>query len=90
MPDITVTVTDTQKKCLEYAANGVQTWCDNAIHSRAMAAQQEIIALLVEHCNANTITIATGVDAQITQAYDLKVVKTGAERQAEIDAASPA
>ena len=89
MPDITVTVTDTQNRCLEYAANGVQTWCDNAIHSRAQAAQQEIIALLVEHCNANTIAIATGVDAQITQAYDLKVVKTGAERNAELEKNSP-
>ena len=90
MPDITVTVTDTQNRCLEYAANGVQTWCDNAIHSRALSAQQEIIALLIEHCNANEIAIKTGVDAQVDQAFDLKVVKTGAERQAEIDAASPA
>lgn len=89
MPDITVTVTDTHNRCLEYAANGVQTWCDNAIHSRAQAAQQEIIALLIEHCNANGIAIKTGVDAQVDQAFDLKVVKTAAEREAEINAASP-
>lgn len=89
MPDITVTVTDTQKRCLEYAANGVQTWCDNAIHSRALSAQQEIITLLVEHCNANSIAIKTGIDAQVDQAFDLKVVKTAAERQAESEASSP-
>ena len=89
MPNITVSLTDTQHKCLEYAANGVQEWCDNAIHNRAFVAQEEIIAALVAHCNASGITIATGVDAQITQAYDLKVVKTAAEVQAEAEKNSP-
>lgn len=76
MADITVSLTDTQVKCLEYASYSVQDWCDNAIHNRARIAQEEIIAKLVAHCNANSITIATGVDAQITQAYTLKVVDT--------------
>jgi hypothetical protein len=76
MANITVTVTDTQTKCLEYAAYSVQDWCDNAIHERARIAQDEIIAKLVAHCNANGVAIATGVDAQITQAYSLNVVAT--------------
>ena len=76
MAEIKVTVSDTQVKCLEYAASSVQDWCDNAIHNRARIAQEEIIAKLVEHCNANDVAIATGVDAQITQAYTLKVVDT--------------
>ena len=59
------------------------------IRDSALSAQQEIIALLVEHCNANEIAIKTGVDAQVDQAFDLKVVKTAAERQAETNAASP-
>ena len=77
MAEIKVTVTDTQVKCLEYAAYSVQDWCDNAIHNRARIAQEEIIAKLVEHCNANSIAIATGADAQVAQAYELKVVDTG-------------
>ena len=76
MPNITVTVTDTQVKCLEYAALSVQDWCDNAIHERARIAQEEILSKLIAHCNANDIAIATGVDAQITQAYSLGVVDT--------------
>ena len=76
MADIKVTVTDTQLKCLEYCAYSVQDWCDNAIHNRARVAQEEIIARLIAHCNEKGITIATGVDAQITQAYTLKVVDT--------------
>ena len=89
MPNITVTVSDTQNKCLEYAAVSVQDWCENAIHSRALAAQDEIIAILVQHCNANDIAIATGVDAQIAQAYSLGVVKTAVQRNAEIEENSP-
>ena len=89
MPNITVSLTDTQNKCLEYAANGVQEWCDNAIHNRARVAQEEIITALVAHCNANGIAIATGVDAQVTQAYDLEVVKTAAQRNAEAQESTP-
>ena len=80
MANITVSVTDTQMKCLEYAAHTVQDWCDNAIHERARVAQEEIIALLIKHCNANDIAIATGVDAQVAQAYELGVVDTLANR----------
>lgn len=76
MANITVELSATQTKCLEYVASSVQDWCDNAIHERARIAQEEIIAKLVTHCNANDITIATGVDAQITQAYDLGVVES--------------
>jgi hypothetical protein len=76
MAEITVTLTDTQVKCLEYVAYSVQDWCDNAVQNRARIAQEEIIAKLVEHCNANSIALAVGTDAQVTQAYDLSVVDT--------------
>ena len=83
MPDITVSLTDTENKCMEYAAASVQDWADNALTNRARIAKDEIIALLVAHCNANSIAIATGEDAQVTQAFDLEVVKTAAARNAE-------
>jgi hypothetical protein len=76
MANITVTLTATQTKCLEYVAYAAQDWCDNAIHERARIAQEEIIAKLVAHCNANSIALAVGVDAQVTQAYSLGVVDT--------------
>lgn len=84
MVDITVTLTDTENKCMEYAAASVQDWADNALTNRARIAKDEIIALLVAHCNANGVSIATGEDAQITQAYELEVVKTAAARNAEV------
>ena len=76
MAEIKITLTDTELKSLEYCAYSVQDWCDNAIKNRARKAKDEIIAKLVAHCNANSISIATGEDAQITQAYDLKIVDT--------------
>ena len=88
MVDITVKLTDTQNKCLEYTAASVQDWADNALHNRARIAQEEIIAALVAHCNANEVAMAVGVDAQVTQAFELGVVKTGAQRNAEAEAAA--
>ena len=86
MVDITVKLTDTQNKCLEYAAASVQDWADNALHNRARIAQEEIIAALVAHCNANEVAMAVGADAQVTQAFELGVVKTGAQRNADAEA----
>jgi len=79
MPDLTVSLTDTENKCLEYAAASVQDWADNALTNRARIAKDEIIAALVAHCNANSVAIATGEDAQVTQAFDLKVVQKASE-----------
>ena len=86
MTTITVTVTDTEMKALEYQAASVQDWADNAILNQARISKEQIIAALVTHCNANGITIATGEDAQVAQAYDLEVVKTAAVRNAEAEA----
>ena len=85
MPEIKVTLTDTENKSLEYAAFSVQDWADNALKNRARLAKDEIIAALVSHCNANDIAIATGEDAQVKQAYDLKVVKTAEAINAEVN-----
>lgn len=87
--DITITLTDTEYKALEYAAVSVQDWADNALKNRARIAKEEIIVLLVKHCNENSIQLATGEDAQVAQAYELGVVKTAVERQAEAEANLP-
>ena len=83
MPDSTVTLTDTENKALEYAAVSVQDWADNALTNRARIAKDEIIALLVAHCNANGVALAVGEDAQVAQAYDLGVVRTAAQVNAD-------
>tara|TARA_B100000900_G_C20587166_1_gene720067 strand:+ start:689 stop:946 length:258 start_codon:yes stop_codon:yes gene_type:complete len=81
MPEITITITDTEQKSLEYAQYSVQDWADNAIKNRARKAKDQIIGLLVTHCNNNSIALAVGEDAQVTQAYDLGVVQTAVDRE---------
>ena len=45
MPEIKVTVTDTELKCLEYAAASPQDWADNALTNRARIAKDELLLL---------------------------------------------
>ena len=73
--DYTITLTDTEKKSMEYIAVDVDAWITNAATNRARLAKEEIIDKLVAHCNANSIALAVGEDAQVTQAYDLNVVE---------------
>ena len=84
---IQIELTDTQYKGLEYVALSPSDWAENAVTERARIANDEIVAALVTHCNANEIAIATGKDAQIAQAFELGVVKTATARQAEEAAA---
>jgi len=86
--DYTITITDTQKKGLEFVAKDVDEWITNAATARASVAIKEIIELNTAHCNANSIAIAVGEDAQVTQAYTLGVVKTAAARNAEASSSS--
>lgn len=73
--DITITLTDTQAKCLDRCMVDKQEWITNAAIARAYTESKEIRRLLMEHCNANDIAMAVGEDAQITQAYELGVVE---------------
>ena len=86
MASYTVTLTDTETKSLEYAAYSNQEWIDNAVKERARLAKNEIITLNTAHCNKNSIAIAVGEDAQVTQAYTLGVVKSAADRNKEAEA----
>ena len=75
MAEIKVTVTDTQVKCLEYAAYSVQDWCDNAIQNRARIA---ITKIQTDYTNfkidkGEAIT-AVGTTAIIEAAYAEGVV----------------
>ena len=73
--DYTITLTETEKKSMEYISHDVNDWITNFAKERARHAKNVILQLNLEHCNANDITLATGEDAQVLQAYDLGVVK---------------
>ena len=76
MPEIKINITDTEEKCLNTVMVGIGTWTDNFVKNRARIAQDEILSDLLMQCNANGIALATGVDAQVTQAYAIGVAHT--------------
>ena len=87
--NITIEITDSEFRCLEYAvgnAAGMVEWTDNVVTERARHAKLEILPLLTAHCNAKSIAMAVGEEAQIEQAFTLGVVKTAEEREAELNA----
>jgi hypothetical protein len=81
--DITITITDTQAKCLDRVMVDKEEWITNAAIARAYIESKEIRRLLMEHCNANDIAMAVGEDAQIAQAYELGVVEAAVTPSAE-------
>ena len=83
--DYTITLTDTEKKSMEFIAADVDDWITNVSTNRARLAKEEIISLNTAHCNKNGVAIAVGEDAQVTQAYTLGVVKTAADRNKEVE-----
>tara|TARA_R100000664_G_C2724055_1_gene116564 strand:+ start:752 stop:1015 length:264 start_codon:yes stop_codon:yes gene_type:complete len=80
-----IELTDTEDKAMSYSAFSNLEWIKHAVKDKARKCKERIIAANVAHCNANGITIATGEDAQVTQAFDLKVVKTAKERNEEAE-----
>ena len=86
--DYTVTLTEVEKKAMEYVAASPQDWIDNAAHNRARKGIEEIVSLNTAYCNANDIAIGVGVTAQVEQAYNLGIVTTAAARAVAAEAAA--
>jgi len=74
-----IELTDTEDKAMAYCTADIQKWAELTVKNRARISKDEIINLNTAHCNANSIQIATGEDAQVAQAFELKVVKTAKE-----------
>lgn len=90
MPAITITLTDTQYKGLEYAAASPQDWAENAVTERCRIANDEIVQMTVAHCLDNGIQVPTTREAIVAYAFDNEIVKTAAQRNAEAQAELPA
>jgi hypothetical protein len=74
MTDYTITLTDTEARAMRTIAGDVDDWITNAATNRARLAIDSIVTVLVEHCNENSIALAVGRDAQVTQAFELELV----------------
>ena len=86
MPTITIELTDTQYKGLEYAALSPQDWAENAITERCRIANDEIVDITVKHCLDNSIQVPATREEVVAYAFDNDIVKTAAVRNAEAEA----
>ena len=85
--DYTVTLTTTEDKGLSYAAFSQQDWIDNAVHERCRIAIDEIVGIFVQYCLDNNMAMPTSREEMVEAAFDMGIVKTAADRQAEAEAA---
>ena len=85
----TITLTDTEKKCMDSVTTDIQAWIENSVKNRARKAQNVIVSGNTNYCNQKGIAIGVGVTAQVDQAYENKVVLTVAESNAENEHSLP-
>lgn len=85
MTNITIELSDTEYKAMEFIAVSPQEWVENSAKNRARKAIDSICQMVIEHCNENGIAIAVGKEAQVAQAYELNLV----EKLADIDVSLP-
>ena len=68
----TISLTEAQEKAISYISD-VQMWIEDAAVGLSNHEKKLILSNLIEHCNDNNITIATGESAQIVQAFSLGI-----------------
>ena len=88
--DYTLTLTAAEDKALSYAAFSQQDWIDNAVHERCRIAIDEIVGIFVQYCLDNNMAMPTSREEMVEAAFDMGLVKTAADRQAEAEAAAEA
>jgi hypothetical protein len=82
MATITIEITDSEFKALEYIAADPNNWVKQFVQHRAFVATSDIVSLVTEHCLDNSISIPGTREAMITFAYDSNLIqpaKTGNE-----------
>jgi hypothetical protein len=90
MANYTVTLTEAENKALSYAALSQDDWIQNAVHERCRVAIDEIVQLAVTNFLAVGEPIPATREAIVERAFELGLVKTAAQRQAEIEAEAAA
>jgi len=86
MTTITIELTETQYKGLEYAALSPEDWATNAVETRAKLANDEIVKMTIQHCLDNGEQIPTTREAIVAYAFENDIVKIAAVRNAEAEA----
>ena len=75
MATITIDITDSEFKALEYIAADPNNWIRQLVQHRASLATNDIVSLVTEHCLDNSISIPGTREAMITFAYDNNLIQ---------------
>ena len=86
MPNVTITLTDTQYKGLQYAALDPQDWADNAVTNRARIANDEIVSMYTNRALDEGVAIPATRELIVADAFSRGWAQTAAERQEEAEA----
>lgn len=86
---ITIELTDTQFKGLEYAALSPQEWAENAVTERCRIANDEIVSIYTNRALDEGIQIPATRELIVADAFTRGWVKTAAVRNAEAEANLP-
>lgn len=83
---ITIELTETQYKGLQFAALSPEDWALNAITERSRIANDEIVQKAVQHCLDNGIQIPGTREEIVEYAFTNELVKTAEQRNLESEA----
>ena len=83
---ITIELTDTQFKGLEYAALSPSDWAENAVTERARIANDEIVSIYTNRALDEGVQIPATRELVVADAFTRGWVKTAAQRNAEAEA----
>jgi len=86
---ITIELTDTQFKGLEYAALSPTEWAENVVTERARIANDEIVSIYTNRALDEGVQIPATRELIVADAFTRGWVKTAAERNAEAQANLP-
>ena len=86
---ITIELTDTQYKGLEYVALSPQEWAENAVTERCRIANDEIVSIYTNRALDEGIQIPATRELIVADAFTRGWVKTAAVRNAEAQANLP-
>jgi len=86
MPNITITLTDTEMKGLEYVSVSPESWVENVATNRARQANDEIVQMYTNRALDEGVQIPATRELIIADAFTRGWAQTAAEAQAALEA----
>lgn len=84
MATLSVNITDTEMKAMEYVALSPLAWADNAVTARASKAISEIVSIYTTRALDEGVQIPATREEIVADAFERGWVQTAAEANAEV------